>query len=409
MNPSQTPSNRAILILASLAMVATLPGRSQGIGLITEPLLADLRIDRVRFAEINLWTSLAGSLFALAFGHLLDRWGAWILAPLMATLGSVVVCFSTVSALPGLVFGLWLLRGLGQSALSAGSLSLIGIAARDRAPSVMAAYSILLSVGFMIAFPLIGTGVQLGGWRWAWAAVGGTVLMLGIVSWRLLRRSALIKQPALESLSLNSPDFTLPQALATPAFWVFGISSSIYGLVASGVGIFNQSILAELGFAPGIFVTCLGVTALTGLAGNFLGGWLLTRVPARLVMVTAMTLLAIGLTVLPQLRATWMVLLQACVMGLAGGLVTVLFFSYWPQTFGRRHLGSIQGAAQLMTVVASATGPLLLARIQEASGSYSLAFRGLGVATALLGLAALVVRPPRTPSLIVRPQQIHGS
>jgi MFS family permease len=98
-----------------------------------------------------------------------------------------------------------------------------------------------------------------------------------------------------------------------------------------------------------------------------------------------------------------MVFIQAAVMGLAGGLVTVLFFSYWPATFGRRQLGSIQGAAQFLTVVASAAGPLVLARIQEASGSYALAFRILALVTAALGLAAVFVRPPRKPSACTSP------
>jgi len=33
-----------VLLVAAAAMVGTLPGRTQGLGLITEPLLADLRI-----------------------------------------------------------------------------------------------------------------------------------------------------------------------------------------------------------------------------------------------------------------------------------------------------------------------------------------------------------------------------
>ena len=51
------------LALAALAMVGTLPGRTQGLGLITEPLFADLQIGRVAFARINLWATLAGALF----------------------------------------------------------------------------------------------------------------------------------------------------------------------------------------------------------------------------------------------------------------------------------------------------------------------------------------------------------
>ena len=62
--------------LAALAMLGTLPGRTQGLGLITEPLLADLRIDRVSYAAINLWATLIGSLFCLPCGRLVDRLGS---------------------------------------------------------------------------------------------------------------------------------------------------------------------------------------------------------------------------------------------------------------------------------------------------------------------------------------------
>ena len=48
----------AILAVAALAMAGTLPGRTQGLGLVTEPLLADFQIDRVTFANINLWATL---------------------------------------------------------------------------------------------------------------------------------------------------------------------------------------------------------------------------------------------------------------------------------------------------------------------------------------------------------------
>eukprot|EP01035_Chromulina_nebulosa_P045327 gene45327-61409_t len=54
-----------ILGLAALAMVGTLPGRTQGLGLITESLLKDLSLDRLAFAQMNLWATLLGSLFCI--------------------------------------------------------------------------------------------------------------------------------------------------------------------------------------------------------------------------------------------------------------------------------------------------------------------------------------------------------
>src|ERR687894_402705 len=78
--------------LAALAMVGTLPGRTQGLGLITEGLIADLGIDRVAFAQINLWATLAGAAFALGVGRLIDRFGSRaVLAAVAFALGAVVL------------------------------------------------------------------------------------------------------------------------------------------------------------------------------------------------------------------------------------------------------------------------------------------------------------------------------
>src|SRR5215831_15541989 len=63
-----------VLVAASL-MLATLPGRTQGLGLITEPLLGDLGIERVSYATINLWATLLGAVFCFPMGYLIDRFG----------------------------------------------------------------------------------------------------------------------------------------------------------------------------------------------------------------------------------------------------------------------------------------------------------------------------------------------
>jgi len=80
--PNARPARRvfyygwANVAIAAIAMVGTLPGRTQGLGLITEPLIADLRIDRVSYASINLWATLIGSLFCLPCGRLVDSLGS---------------------------------------------------------------------------------------------------------------------------------------------------------------------------------------------------------------------------------------------------------------------------------------------------------------------------------------------
>ena len=42
-----------MVLLAAAAMVGTLPGRTQGLGLITESLLKDLDISRIEYTQLN--------------------------------------------------------------------------------------------------------------------------------------------------------------------------------------------------------------------------------------------------------------------------------------------------------------------------------------------------------------------
>ena len=82
----------------------------------------------------------------------------------------------------------------------------------------------------------------------------------------------------------------------------------------------------------------------------------------------------------------------AIVMGAAGGIVIVVFFSFWSRTFGRTHLGKIQGAAQTMTVVASAVGPLLLAECVVLTGSYGSVFYSLAIVVAALSVSSWMLK-----------------
>src|SRR4051794_17429853 len=87
-------------------MVATLPGRTHGLGLVTEPLLADLGLGRVPFAALNFWATLLGSAFCLPVGCLIDRLGVRVvLTGVLVGLGAVVVRMAGVTA-GGSGFGL---------------------------------------------------------------------------------------------------------------------------------------------------------------------------------------------------------------------------------------------------------------------------------------------------------------
>lgn len=391
-----------IMVVAAFAMVGTLPGRTQGLGLITESLLRDLQIDRVAFAQMNLWATLLGSLFCLGVGRLQDQLGSRVILALVAGfLGVVVLAMSAASGVIAMFVLLVLSRGLGQSALSVVSLALVGQWFRRRLNLAMGLYAIVLSIGFMAAFPIVGAVVLAQGWRTAWAGIGFCLLPgLVLLGWLLVRRGPEelgleIEGEAKPQPAAAASGYTWREALRTPAFWVFALASSVYNLVASGIGLFNESILVERGFDPAIYHRSLVVSALLSLVGNFLGGWLATRWRANRLMALTMLLLAGALAGLPFLRTVAQVDAFAVVMGLAGGFVIVIFFSFWADAFGRAHLGRIVGLAQMMTVLASAVGPLLLAGCHALTGSYAAVFFLLAGVVLLLAIAAWLVRLPR--------------
>src|SRR4051812_478438 len=267
--------------LSALAMVGTLPGRTQGLGLITEPLIADLGVTRVAYAQMNLFATLIGGLFCFGIGKWVDRYGSrLVLTSVALALGAIVLVMSRVTGIVALFVALTLTRGVGQSALSIVSLAMVGKWFQRRLTKAMAIYALAMSLGFMLAFPAVGAVVQASGWRTAWAGIGiALVVVLAPLAWLLDRSSP--DEIGLEvdgeragrvADSRGGASVPLRAALRSPAFWVVALASATYGLIASGIGLFNESILSQRGFAPDVYYTALAVTAITGLAGNFAAG-----------------------------------------------------------------------------------------------------------------------------------------
>ncbi len=344
------------------------PGRTQGLGLITEPLLTSLNITHVRFAQYNGWATLIGSLFCLACGPLIDRFGARaILTLTLAALAATVLVMSRVITPTGLLLTLIFTRGLEKSALSVVSLALVGKWFVRRLSTAMGIYSVLVGIGFIIAFPVVGNAVIRTDWRQVWAAIGW-VLLIGLtpIAWLAARSTP-------ESIGLQvdgmdpptngdfaaadtQPSFTLAQALASPAFWAYALSASIYGMISSGLMLFNEAVLRERGFDSQMAVSVIAVVIFTGMIANFVGGWLGTQWPVGRLMAGAMFPLAVSLICLPLAHNKAGAFTYAALMGISGGIVTVAFFVCWGKVFGRLHLGAIQGVAQSLTVVASSAG-----------------------------------------------------
>jgi hypothetical protein len=149
--------------------------------------------------------------------------------------------------------------GLGQSALSVVSTAAVGKWFRRRMGIAMGVYSVLLTIGFIGGILWMGDAVKAQGWRGAWSELG-CILLLAVapISWLLQRNTpeecgqTLDEPVAIDAVNAGSEaDYTLRQALATPAFWVFALETATFNLVWTGVTIFLRSSMRDRLVEPG--------------------------------------------------------------------------------------------------------------------------------------------------------------
>ena len=385
-----------IVWIAGLSMVATLPGRTVGLGLITEPLIADLDLTRSDFARQNMIATLVGSLFALIAGRLTDRFGIRVvLSAVLLTLGVLVVAMSRWAAAGSIVGFLIVTRGFGQSALSTVSVTSVGKWFTRRLAAAMGAFSVIVAIGFVVAIVLCQAQIEAGSWRGVWRVLGGSIFALGVLSVVVTRRGPDLQDHAVTAESDEEQrSLLLSEALMTPCFWIFGIGMALYGGLLAAVSLFNESILLELGFGAQTFRYTMAGLMVGGLLGNVVAALAARRYSLPRIMAVSLATLAAVLLTYPRLSAPWQVTVHGSIYGFCGGVFSVLFFTGFGHAFGRLHLGKIQGCAQVLAVIASALGPWWLAGRQELSGSYFPSLATLAPVFAVVAVAAWFTRLP---------------
>jgi MFS family permease len=388
-SPIAPPAVWTQVIVGALLMLATLPGRSQGLGLITEPLLADLHLSRGSYAQINLWATLGGALACLPAGAWLDRCG--LRAGALVLLPALAIVVFAMSGLPMVATTLFILvlltRALGQGAMSVLSLAVAGRAFRHNSGAAAGVYAVLLSVLFAIAFIIVGGVVHDSGWRIAWRDIGiGLLVLMPLAFWLPSTGATTLAATGTDN------DLTLAQCARLPAFWAYSAGIAAFAAISSATGLFNQALLAERGFDQKLAYQFLAGSALIALLGQMICGAGMRWLSIRFWLGGALILQAAALATFKFTSTTHGLWALAALMGLSGGIITVAFFAIWGDSFGKRHLGRIQGAAQTCTVLASALGPLLLERGAEFLHGYANTLMIAAPVCVLLGLLVLTLR-----------------
>ncbi|MBC7852787.1 MAG: hypothetical protein IAF94_05065, partial [Pirellulaceae bacterium] len=193
------------------------------------------------------------------------------------------------------------------------------------------------------------------------------------------------------------------QALGSPCFWVFAGSISFFGMVSAGFSLFQQYVLEERfkvqiqsdpDFARNVYGSVLLIGFLVGMVTNLVCGGLARVVRQQWLLGIGLAFYAVAIGLLPFIQSERGVYGYAILQGIGGGMMTVLFFAVWGQAFGTRELGRIQGAAQMLTVVASACGPFVIESGKQLGGSYGPVLLACSGVAALFAVIAPFVPVP---------------
>jgi MFS family permease len=390
------------VVLASIAMSATLPGRTYGLGLIKEAVRADLDIGDLQFNWLNFGAIILGALVVVwPVGWLIDRLGTrLVLTGVALALGGSVLLMSRSTDKVELFITLTLVRGLGQGALSVVAIALVGKWFRKRAGMAMGVFTVLLAVGFVAPIFAVGEAVKASGWRSAWDGVGLALLFglvpLGLVFARSSPESSGVQPDEPARASGRGEPMTLWDTLQTPAFWVYTAAATVFNLTFSALTLDNVLLLEEHGLdGAKANDLILGVLMVSGLPANIIAGSLARRRPMGKLLAAGVAILAASLTFFPFIGTLAGAGVYAVLLGVSGGVITVIYFAVYGHTYGRLHLGSIQSFVQILSVVASAIGPVILALVREKNnGSTSAFFFGFAAVTLVLAVAAWFVPVP---------------
>jgi MFS family permease len=337
----------------------------------------------------------------LPCGWLLDRIAPKYFAlVIIAALGVVTLGMSQVRDATALMIYITLTRGLGQSMLSVISLTLMAKWFHRDSAAPMAGYAVVLTMLMAVGIGTlqsglspVATGQPLPDWRPVWAGVGWTLLLLAPVAAVLSWPVTAGRKPD-DASTVPFVSATLWTAAGTPCFWVFALSIALFGLVSSGVALFQEDIFHSMKLKTEVFYRCQLIGLGVGLLSNFFTGWLSRKLSLSFLLATAMALFAASLLTMPLLRTPLQAYLQASVFAFAGGAIVVLFYMVWVHAYGPENVGAIQGAVQWLTVIASALGPPVVIRGSVLLGGYDGILWLLAVVTAILAITALFVRVP---------------
>jgi MFS family permease len=403
-----------VLVVAALASFASGPGQTFTFSVFQDSFIEDLNLSSTAISTLYLFGSLTAAVTIIFIGRSLDKYGPRrMMVFSVICLGLGALWLARVNSSWQLFVGFAIMRTTGQGALSLIPATVVSIWFVRKRPMALA----LMALGGAIAsgiYPFYGaTLIDAVGWRSAW-------VVIAITGWVLLIVPAIIFiRTSPESIGLlpdgDSPEtsdksggdskrgaptelsWTAKQATRSRVLWLLIFAASAQSLVGTGVAFQQVSILTSKDLSIGAAAGVFGIMAPAAIAGQFLGGYLASRIPVRYLIAGGQAGLIVAMIMLLNTNELWQAYAYGVVLGTIQGFLMNMNQVVWPTYFGRKHLGSIRGVANFGTMAAAAVGPLPLALSVDMTGSYTIGLIGYMVLPPLCGAAALLAGKPGKP------------
>jgi MFS family permease len=277
---------------------------------------------------------------------------------------------------------------------------------RARALSSM---SIGLALGG-VSVPLIAWSLQTFGWRSTAFASGVIAIVVGLPLAMVIRRRPEDSGETVDGLPPHAyvegapiapdlrRDFTAPEAVRTPAFWLLSLGHGFALLVVHAVSVHSITHMNQgLGYSverASLVYTLLTVSQMGGVGI----GWLIgDRYDKRLIAATCMLMHMTGLLLLTYAISVPMVLAFAVLHGAAWGLRGPFMQALRADYFGRSAIGMILGLSLMIVVVGQIGGPMIAGILADHTGNYRVGFTILALLAGLGSLFFVLARKPERP------------
>lgn len=229
-------------------------------------------------------------------------------------------------------------------------------------------------------------------------------LVIAVAAWLLLVPTALLvrRAPATDAVAVpgaiggGDSGMTVSQALCSPQFIVLALTFFCCCATHSGPIFHTVSYAIACGLPGMAAVTIYSVEGLAGLGGRLLFGLAGDRFGAKPVVVVGLLIQAVGAGTYFFVRELDEFYAVAVVFGMAYGGVMPLYAVIAREYFPMRIMGTVFGAAAMISSLGMALGPVMGGWIFDTFASYGwlyIASFGLG-----LGAAAIALAFPPLPS-----------